>query len=68
MEFRDKSIKDEYAYILWENSRPNFYYSKKYHNSDIRTLINKCYFDGTVIYNDQRGISLMNLFMDSFAR
>lgn len=64
IELRDKVIKDNHTFIIMENNKPNYLYIKEYRMSDVGKLIDMCYYNDGLIFNDFRAGQIMNDFME----
>ena len=65
VEFRDKVIKDDWSYIILENTKPNYLYVGMYRTSNVCKFIDICYFNDMVLYSCDRAISVFETFMEA---
>lgn len=64
VELREKAIKDSRTYVIMEDNKPNYLYMKMFRESDDKFFLSNCFYDGIVVYNDRKAVSILNLFMD----
>lgn len=63
IELKNKIIKDNISYIIIENGKPNYYYAQLYRQSPLRKVVNMCYYNKDVSYNNEKAYSVMEMFM-----
>lgn len=64
-EARNKVIKDDKSYIIMEDNKPNYLYINQLRKDDISRLINVCYYNGYIVYDDVKTIQLFDLIMEA---
>lgn len=64
VEWRDKPIKDNLAYIIMENNNYNYYYTKLFMSSDLAEFTRLCYYDNNIGYSDNKAIEIFATFME----
>ncbi len=64
VELREKVIKDDRSYVLFEDTKPNYLYIKMFRDSDNKYLVYNSYYDGKVMYNNKQAIGVLSKIMD----
>lgn len=64
VEWRDKAITDNMAYIIMENGNYNYYYTKMFMNSDLAEFTRLCYYDNNIGYSDNKAIEIFARIME----
>lgn len=64
IELREKVIKDDRTFVLYENTKPNYLYIKMLRESDERYLLYNAFYDGVVMYNNKQAIGVFAMIMD----
>ena len=60
----DKVIKDDDSIIIMESNKPNYFYIKEYRPSGYYKLIRRSYYNGEIIYNDNKAKSILELIIE----
>ena len=63
-EDRDKVIKDDDSIIIMESNKPNYFYIKEYRPSGYYKLVRRSYYNGEIIYNDNKAKSILELIIE----
>lgn len=63
-ELKDKPIKDDKSYILMENNKPNYLYITQLRKDDIAKLINVCYYNGYIYFDNPKCSAIFDLIME----
>ena len=63
-EYRDKIIKDDDSIIIMESNKPNYFYIKEYRPSGYYKLVRRSYYNGEIIYNDNKAKSILELIIE----
>ena len=64
VELRNKVIKDNQTYVIMEGNKPNYLYIDLLRKSDMFKIINICYFNGFITYDDSKTASVFAMFME----
>ena len=60
VELREKVIKDNSTYIIMEDDKPNYLYITAYRKSEIKKLIDICYFNSNCIFDGLHAVTLFD--------
>ena len=63
-ELKDRQIKDDKAYILMDNNKPNYLYIAQLRKDDVSKLIDVCYYNGYIYFDSQRCSAVFDLIME----
>ena len=64
VELRDKVIKDNDAYVLMEDDKPNYLYIQEYRKSELKKFIDICFYNSNCIFDDVKTAQVFELICD----
>ena len=64
IEFKDKAIKDNISFILYEGNNPNYYYIGLFRKSSIYKWITYAYYNNAVFYDSQKCGEIFKIIME----
>ena len=64
VEYKNKVIKDNITYIIYEKNFPNYFFIKRYRQSSIKNFIDACYGNSEVTYDSDGAVDVFSRLME----